>query len=52
MHEQLEAAGMHTRHHRDRQAVIEAMDGPRREHETEVDLAPFERLGETQDRSA
>ena len=46
MHEQLETAGMHTRHHRDRQAVIEATDGPWREHETEVDLALRERLGE------
>ena len=46
MHEQLEAAGMHARHHRDRHAVIEATDGPWREHETEVDLAALERLGE------
>ena len=44
MREQLEAAGMHTRQHRDRHAGIEATNGPWREHQTKVDLAALERL--------
>ena len=39
MREQLEAAGMHTRQHRDRHAGIQAKDDPCREEEAEIELA-------------